>query len=276
MSGYTPLFTSIMTSSIWTEDDATRITWITLLFLADKDGKVEGSIPGLAQVAHVPVDACEAAIEKFKAPDRYSRTKEYEGRRIIEIENGWLVLNHGKFRERAKSRAKYYQEWRDRKKEKTPQTPKEKKQTTDSDTDSATPAQQRNSCATVAQQVEEFWNIYPKQVGKADLREWLSSNPVSEEEFVRMLDKIEKLKATDEWQRENGRYIPLPLKWLEREGWHDELPDKSSTPGHCPLPIIPGKNCGKCGVPAVYKASGDYDNWYCWEHMPERVKEHYA
>ena len=26
------------------------------------------------------------------------------------------------------------------------------------------------------------------------------------------------------WQRENGRYIPNPASWLNRNGWEDELP----------------------------------------------------
>lgn len=39
---------------------------------------------------------------------------------------------------------------------------------------------------------------------------------------------------------------------------------------------IPGKNC-HCGMPAVYKATGGtYDNFYCEEHMPEKVKAKYG
>jgi len=53
----------------------------------------------------------------LKSPDPYSRTKQDEGRRIKEVEGGWLVLNHKKYREKAKSRAAYYREWRQKKKE---------------------------------------------------------------------------------------------------------------------------------------------------------------
>ncbi|MFX0194593.1 MAG: hypothetical protein ACFFCW_00600 [Candidatus Hodarchaeota archaeon] len=116
MSGYTPLFQSIVTSSIWNESDTTRIVWISLLALADSDGKVEGSAAGLAPVARVKIEQCEKALEKLKAPDPYSRTKEHEGRRIIEIDGGWQILNHGKFRQRAKSRAEYMRHYRQKKK----------------------------------------------------------------------------------------------------------------------------------------------------------------
>ena len=40
---------------------------------------------------------------------------------------------------------------------------------------------------------------------------------------------------------------------------------------------ISGKFCGKkgCGLPAVYKQIGAYDNYFCTDHMPEKVKERY-
>ena len=48
MSGYTKLFNSILASTVWSEPNETRIVWITLLAMADKNGIIEGSVPGLA------------------------------------------------------------------------------------------------------------------------------------------------------------------------------------------------------------------------------------
>lgn len=98
---YTKLFNSIVTSTIWTEDDRTRIVWITMLALADKNGEVQASIPGLARIAGVPVADTESALERFLSPDPYSRTPDDEGRRIEKIEGGWALLNHAKYREMA-------------------------------------------------------------------------------------------------------------------------------------------------------------------------------
>lgn len=41
---------------------------------------------------------------------------------------------------------------------------------------------------------------------------------------------------------------------------------------------LSGKYCGKigCGMPAVWKAHGDYDNFYCLEHAPEKVRSEYC
>ena len=95
---YTKLANSILTSTIWMEDDQTRIVWLTLLAMADKNGEVQASIPGLANVARVSVESCHAAIDKFLAPDPYSRTKDDEGRRIEEIRGGWSLINHAEYR----------------------------------------------------------------------------------------------------------------------------------------------------------------------------------
>ncbi len=98
MNGYTKLFQSLVTSSLWTESDRTRIVWITILAMADKHGEIQASVPGLARLAGVPVDDCEKAIELFLSPDRHSRTPDHDGRRIEKIDGGWAILNHAKYR----------------------------------------------------------------------------------------------------------------------------------------------------------------------------------
>lgn len=100
MTGYTKLFQDIVTSTIWGEDDKTRIVWITLLALKDKNHFVSASIPGLARQANVSQDDCQKALRKLEAPDKFSRSKEHEGRRIEAVEGGWTVLNGEKYRQR--------------------------------------------------------------------------------------------------------------------------------------------------------------------------------
>ncbi len=101
MPNYTKLFNSIVTSTIWTEDDKTRIVWITMLAIADQNGEVQASIPGLARLAAVSINDAEIAIAKFLGPDPYSRTPENDGRRIAKIDGGWELLNHAKYRRMA-------------------------------------------------------------------------------------------------------------------------------------------------------------------------------
>lgn len=98
MSGFTKLFSTIVTSSVWAEDDKTRIVWVTMLALANRDGLVEAALPGLANAARVSLQDCEAAVKKFLEPDPYSRSEAHEGRRIQKVEGGWLLLNYPEYR----------------------------------------------------------------------------------------------------------------------------------------------------------------------------------
>lgn len=99
MSGFVKLFSSIVDSTIWREDPETKVAWITMLTKADRNGYVFASIPGLADAARIPIDKLELALDKFRGPDKYSRTKDHDGRRIIDVDGGWLILNYTKYRE---------------------------------------------------------------------------------------------------------------------------------------------------------------------------------
>ena len=96
--GYAKIFESVLDSSIWVEPPETRILWITLLVMADRTGEVFASIPGLARRAHIPLKACEDALQTLLSPDQYSKTKDQEGRRLEEIEGGWRIINHAVYR----------------------------------------------------------------------------------------------------------------------------------------------------------------------------------
>lgn len=96
---FTKLFASITDSSIWSEDNATRIVWITMLAMADSSGYVGASILGLAARARVSVPECEKALAKFLGPDPYSRTREYDGRRIMLADGGWTLVNYKRHRD---------------------------------------------------------------------------------------------------------------------------------------------------------------------------------
>lgn len=98
MSGFTKLHSSIATSSLMALPVATRWVWTYLLSQANAQGIVEGTVPGLAVAAAVTLEECEAAITAFLAPDKYSRTKDCEGRRLMEVDGGWQIVSYAKWR----------------------------------------------------------------------------------------------------------------------------------------------------------------------------------
>lgn len=97
-TGFTKLFSSITQSTVWQEPDHVRIVWITMLALADRNGEVQASVPGLAHSARVSLENTLNALQVLTNPDPYSRTKDNDGRRIEEVDGGWALLNHAKYR----------------------------------------------------------------------------------------------------------------------------------------------------------------------------------
>lgn len=115
-SGFTKLFSSIITSSLWVEPDPILRVWIAMLATCNAQGEVEGSIPGFASLCRIGVEEMTIAEEKLLSPDPHSRSHEQEGRRIERIEGGWRIINYLKYREKGQdkpgSRAAYMRQRR--------------------------------------------------------------------------------------------------------------------------------------------------------------------
>ena len=152
MNGFTKLFSSIVTSTIWQEDPETKVIWITLLALSDAKGRVDGTIPGIANIANISIQKTEAAIEKFLGPDKYSRSQDNEGRRIKVIEGGWQLLNYRVYRDRGRKTPEYYRAYREKKAKEKERT-KEKEVKTNTEEEAEAEAQPKHNHATVAQPV---------------------------------------------------------------------------------------------------------------------------
>ena len=95
---FTKLFSNILDSTIWMEPPSTKIVWITMLAMSDRNGEVHASVPGLARRAGVSREEADVALETFLSPDPDSRTDVEEGRRVRKIDGGWELINHGKYR----------------------------------------------------------------------------------------------------------------------------------------------------------------------------------
>lgn len=99
MENYVKLYQRILQSSVWKQPSDVRIVWITLLALKDENGCVFGSVGWLSDQARVKDEVCERALSIFCSPDNRSRTVTNDGRKIVEIDGGWQVLNHLLYRD---------------------------------------------------------------------------------------------------------------------------------------------------------------------------------
>lgn len=104
---YTKVYRSITQSTVWVGQPAhVKLAWIVMLAEADEIGRVTTPVPVLAKLAEITLEQFEEALAIFMAPDPYSRSREFEGRRIEPLDDaeeefgGFLVLNHEKYRQK--------------------------------------------------------------------------------------------------------------------------------------------------------------------------------
>lgn len=68
-----------------------------------------------------------------------------------------------------------------------------------------------------------FWAVYPRRQGKADARKaWVQTAPIRPA-IGDLLDSLVAQLTQEQWQENNGKFIPLPASWIRGERWADEL-----------------------------------------------------
>lgn len=138
---FVKLDTGILDSTLWIERDV-REVFITALLMAEpkefeapnrqiKIGELEfsdfeappgwyGFVPaaslGIINRAGVEREAGMDALRKLGEPEIESRSKEFEGRRMIRVNGGFLILNYMKYRDKDHTAAERQRRLRDRKK----------------------------------------------------------------------------------------------------------------------------------------------------------------
>lgn len=78
---------------------------------------------------------------------------------------------------------------------------------------------------------DEFWQSYPHKVGKkAALSAWKKLKPNAGLR-AKIMESLETQKSSQQWRRENGRYIPNPSTWLNQGRWDDQLDQVNTSKG---------------------------------------------
>lgn len=89
-----------------------------------------------------------------------------------------------------------------------------------SNTDKTTPRKARTAAKDT--EFDRFWAEYPRKTDKKKARAAFGRVKVPLET---LLDALRIQKASDQWQRNGGRYIPHPTTWLNGERWNDATPE---------------------------------------------------
>ncbi|RLD19118.1 MAG: hypothetical protein DRI69_09065 [Bacteroidetes bacterium] len=69
-----------------------------------------------------------------------------------------------------------------------------------------------------------FYSSYPKKRKKPDAERAFKKHYQSLPSIPELIAIIEKWKLTDDWTKEDGKFIPYPASWLNSMGWEDDLP----------------------------------------------------
>jgi len=69
----------------------------------------------------------------------------------------------------------------------------------------------------------EFWKVYPKKIQLVNAsREWKKLNP-DEELSNFIISQVGKFKTSEEWKKNNGKYVPSPHNFIGDKRWNDNL-----------------------------------------------------
>lgn len=73
---------------------------------------------------------------------------------------------------------------------------------------------------------KNFWEDYPKKKSKQEAYKSFKKIKPSRELLNIILEKIKLFKLTEDWQKNDGQYIPYPATWLNQKRWEDEITEK--------------------------------------------------
>jgi hypothetical protein len=244
---YAKLFSSITESSLWSEPKEVRLLFVTMIAKADQTGFVEASVPGLARVANLTVEETEFALEVLRSPDKYSKNPDNEGRRIINVPQGFMILNYEDYRARRNSEERqeymrnYMKEYRNKSKQTVnnckpplaavshgypPLAQAEAEAEAEADTDT----EEKNNTLSVSEaesgrivyskEFEAFWEVYPKQrrtKKQEAYRKWKQA--LKRVDAGLLIQRATDYAASDQGQSE---FAVMPSVWLNGAMWEDD------------------------------------------------------
>ena len=94
-----------------------------------------------------------------------------------------------------------------------------------------TPKPPRSSAAadSLSDGFTAFWSVYPAKKAKAvAAKAWAKLKPDQQMQAAIMAG-IERDKASEQWTRDGGRFIPHPATWLNGRRWEDEAPTQGAS-----------------------------------------------
>lgn len=71
------------------------------------------------------------------------------------------------------------------------------------------------------QDFDRFWAAYPKKRSKGEAFKAWGATKEKRPPILKLLAALAVLKASDDWRKDGGQFIPYPSTWLRAWGWED-------------------------------------------------------
>src|ERR1700677_1470087 len=161
MNVFAKIFSQIFDSSI-SADYVVRHVFMDLLVLADRDGVVDMTLDAIARRTNVPEDIVAHAIDQLMCFDRQSRSREEDGRRLVQLDSrrewGWQIVNYEHYRQirDEESRRAYFRDKKRGQRAKEAAKPKRKSRTVKSVLDSQTVSTEAYASSFVQEEANPF------------------------------------------------------------------------------------------------------------------------
>ena len=83
-------------------------------------------------------------------------------------------------------------------------------------------AKSKNKVVEIVDGFDSFWVSYPRKVAKQDaIKAWKKLNPSTELQ-QKIIYAVHIFENSDDWKKDNGKYIPYPATFLNGKRWEDE------------------------------------------------------
>lgn len=201
--------------------------FLFLIANSDQDGNVDAHPRAIASMTGIPLEDVTLALEQLGDPDPESRTPDEEGRRILRIgPSHWFLVNRVKYatlkdmdviREQTRERVRRHREKRSVTLGNAPKRQVETEVKTEVQRQEHLPP----NGGAWASDFEEAWRRYPHFAArsrKAEARRrWMTLRP--RVAFPEVLSGLEVCRASPDWRKEGGAFVPGMQVWIKERGW---------------------------------------------------------
>lgn len=222
-------------------DPLARLFFIGLWTVADYKGRVEFR-PKRLKVQILPYDDCDTEqLAKNLERSGFVQTYSVDGQRYLKVVNFEKHQNPHKNEREAGSEIPDIDIADDQAVDSIDVTKNRDKDGTARDQNGTAPADSLNlipdppilipeqSSARSADLFGQFWEAYPKKVGKQAAERAFSKLKKPAETLTKILAALEWQRASFQWTRDGGQYVPNPATYLNQGRWLDE-PQRSAGP----------------------------------------------